>query len=367
MYAVQAAIVFRMRGTAREMSGVFLASLIPTAALGPVAGVFADRWNARWTMIASDIARAALLAALVFARSLWQIYAVSFAVSCISAFFTPAFSITVPRLVEPEALLKANARLQQSMHAVRIASPAIAGALVAGVGAPACYWADSASFLISAALIATLPDWTSSCIARPGGRAPPRNIFRNMADGIGYAAVTAGLRFAILSMAFAVFATGCFTALLAIYVRDALGAGAAVYGWFGTLLAAGTLAGSVLVGTFARIKDPESWLGAGLCSVGGFIALLAAFPGRAVAMSSFFGIGVGAAVAMTACATLLQGRTPDEMRGRVSSVSSSLMSMAQGAAILTAGGAGARMGVRPLYALSALLLLSLPAFRYCRR
>ena len=47
LFAVQVAIVFRMHGSARDMAGVFSASLAPTIVLGPVAGMFADRWDPR--------------------------------------------------------------------------------------------------------------------------------------------------------------------------------------------------------------------------------------------------------------------------------------------------------------------------------
>lgn len=365
MYAVQAAVVFHMRETAGAMSGVLLASLVPTAIIGPFAGVFADRWDARRTMILSDAIRAALMCALVFARVLWQMYAISFAMSCVSAFFTPAFSITIPRLVDMGALLKANARLQQSIHAVRIVSPAIAGALVSAAGTEACYLADAASFVISAGLIGTLP--------RPSGylagvRATGE-VWRRLVEGIRYARKNATLRFVTLSMAAGVFATGCFTALISIYVRDALRADTGTFGVLGTSLAAGTLTGSVLLGSgrFGRMWDSKSWVAAGLGLVGAFEIAVAGLPYRAAAFAAFFGIGVGAAAAMAAAGALLQGIAPPEMRGRIAAVSSAAMSMAQGSAILIAGSAGARLGVRPVYALSGLLLLALPVSRCFRR
>ncbi len=125
LFAVQVAIVFRMHGSASEMASVFIASLIPSVVLGPVAGMFADRWDPRRTMIASDVARGVLVLLLAFAVTVPQICTISFAVSCFSNFFTPARAITLPLLVAPDLLLAANARMQQSMQVVRIASPAV--------------------------------------------------------------------------------------------------------------------------------------------------------------------------------------------------------------------------------------------------
>jgi len=44
-FAVQVAVVFRMHGSARDATGVLLASLAPAIVLRPIAGVFADRWG----------------------------------------------------------------------------------------------------------------------------------------------------------------------------------------------------------------------------------------------------------------------------------------------------------------------------------
>src|SRR5882757_11042027 len=60
LFAVQVAITFRMHGTAEDVTGVMVAYLAPMALVGPVAGVFVDRWNPRMTMIASDLTRGVL-------------------------------------------------------------------------------------------------------------------------------------------------------------------------------------------------------------------------------------------------------------------------------------------------------------------
>jgi MFS family permease len=47
------------------VSGVLLASSVPTFLIGPIAGVFADRWDKRFLMMRMDIFRAVLLLLLV--------------------------------------------------------------------------------------------------------------------------------------------------------------------------------------------------------------------------------------------------------------------------------------------------------------
>jgi len=374
MFAVQSAIVFRMHGSAREVSAVLLVSLVPAIVIGPFAGVFADRWNPRWTnprriMIASDVVRAGLVLLLAVSTRvpsshvLLRMCSICFAISCFSALFVPAQAVMIPQLVKREDLLKASALLQQSMHIARIASPAAAGALVARFGENACYVADAASFVFSAVLLSTL-----SCGATQTTRPiVAANVIREIRHGFDFVCANVDVRFATLAMAGGTFAAGCFSVLVAIYVRDALHVGTGVYGAIGALAAAGTLLGTLTIGKFAHRVPRQRLIAGGMDVVGICILALAAFPSVPVALIGAMGIGCGASCAMVAAGAVLKENTPAEFRGRVSSVSTALMSAAQAGAMILAGSAAARLGVRGVYALSAAMLLAQPAYQCFRR
>jgi len=364
-FAVQVAVVFRMHGSARDATGVLLASLVPAIVLGPVAGVFADRWDPRRTMIVSDVARGVLIVPLAFVTHLPQLYALCFCVSCFSSFFAPAQSIAIPLLVKREDLLAANARMQQTMQLARIVSPAAAGAIAAGLGEAACYYADSLSFFFSAALLATLTCHRQS-IAQPR-RA--RAIGGELMQGLRFLFTSPKLSFVTLSWAAGTFAAGCFGALASLYVRDTLRTHASVLGLIGSMIGLGTLAGSAVVSRLARGRDAAPLIGVGMLVVGSAILLLALFPSRTAALAGAAGIGLGVAMVMVAATAMLQGETPAEMRGRVSSGSASVMSIAYGAAIVVSGGWAARAGVLPVFFLSATLLFitGLCGIWRCRR
>src|SRR5215831_17567815 len=90
LFAVIAVVSFRLRATPNQITGVQIAYMMPIVFMGPLAGVFVDRWPLKPTLISSDVIRAGLAALLVFSTSLWQVYVVLAALSCVSAFFTPA-------------------------------------------------------------------------------------------------------------------------------------------------------------------------------------------------------------------------------------------------------------------------------------
>lgn len=362
MYAVQAAVVFRLHGTPREASGVFIAGLLPNLTVGPFAGHFTDRWNARRTMVACDLIRAVLVALLIVAKSFRQFCAISFAVGCASAFFTPSFAATLPNVAAKPDLLRANARLQQSVHVARLASPVIAGTLVAGGGETLCYAADSCSFLASALLL------TSFLRFDHVNNAPmPHSSRSSLTDGWRCAMSITPVRDAILFMTLGVFATGCFSSLVPVFVRDGLRLGPAVYGVLGTFLASGTLAGSLAVGKFARTENADRYLRYGLAGVGLMTIALAISAAPLAAYAMFFCIGAFAAIAMTASVALVQSRVPAGLCGRVTAISTCLTSAAQLSATAAAAIAAGSMGVRPVYALSGLLLLLPLAYRCSRR
>ena len=345
VFALQVAVTFRMHGTARDVAAVFIAGLIPGLILGPFAGGFADRSNPRRILIASDLARALLILPLAFASSLPRICAISFAISCVSSFFGPALAITVPLLVPRDGLASAIARLQQSMQAVRIASPAVAAALVGGFGERACYYADSASFLFSAALLATL-----RC-SRPPASAP-----RQLSAGIRFLA-DARLLSLVLALAAATFAGSCFGALASVYVRDILHRGPSVLALIGSLIGAGTVAGAaVMRRVFNCFRDPIALVRGGMAVVGASILAFALLPSEPTALVAAAAMGLGVAVVMVAATAILQGETPPELRGRISGASASLTAFAQLAALLLAGIWAAWIGIRGVFAVSAALL-----------
>src|SRR5262245_40383587 len=75
LFAVTSVVSFRLHATPAQVSLIVIAFMIPFAIIGPIAGVFVDRWNVKQTMIVSDLIRMVLALCLIFAASLYQIYA----------------------------------------------------------------------------------------------------------------------------------------------------------------------------------------------------------------------------------------------------------------------------------------------------
>jgi MFS transporter, DHA3 family, macrolide efflux protein len=358
LYAVLSEMSFRMHASPRAITLVTVSFLVPLALVGPLAGVFVDRWDARRTMVVSDLARALLVLGLVAARVPWHIYTVFLVLSVFSSFFNPARSVALPQIVPMEGLMSANAIIQQTVQLVQMASPVLAGNLANWAGPASCYYLDSASFVFSGLMMASL-----AIPARPPHASQHmKSVVRDLFSGMRFILTHEVISFVILSIAAGTFAISAFGSLTSVYVRDVLHRDSRLFGAMGSMIGAGMLAGGVVVTPLARrVQQKANLVAAGILLCGIFIGAIARFAYSAAALAGCFGIGIGASLLIIPAMALMQGQVPPEMRGRVSSSAMSLISLSQGIALLFAGDFASRFGIVAVFYGSAALLLVISA------
>jgi MFS family permease len=279
LFAVLSDVSFRLHANAKQVTLISVAFLIPFALLGPVAGVFVDRWDAKRTMISSDLIRAVLALGLVFAVSLNQIYVILFALSAVSTFFVPAQTITIRAVTPREGLMAANALMQQAFQVVRIISPAIAGALVNWIGAKPAYYFDGASFIFSAAMITAIavPRVTAAAteISAPAESGKLKSILNDLVEGVRFIFTHATVSFVVLALAAGMFALSCFGPLIAVYVRDSLKGTELQFGVINSLIGVGMIFGSQFITRFAGNRSKSHLVVAGLLGMGIAVMVMA--------------------------------------------------------------------------------------------
>jgi MFS family permease len=150
--------VIDLTGSATDLGLVLAAHAIPLVAFVMIGGVWADRLPRHRLMIVTDLARFGLhglLALLIFtgAVEIWQIVVIEIVFGIAEAFFRPAASGLLPQTVPEEDIQEANAVTTMFMSFAEFAGPALAAALVVGVGAGAAFAIDAATFLLSAAFL----------------------------------------------------------------------------------------------------------------------------------------------------------------------------------------------------------------------
>ena len=94
-------VVTRLTGSTAALAAMAIALAVPAIVVGPIAGVFVDRWDRRRVMLASDLIRAGLVLGFIFVASadrLWLMYLIAIAHATIGTFFTPARMAMIPGL-----------------------------------------------------------------------------------------------------------------------------------------------------------------------------------------------------------------------------------------------------------------------------
>jgi MFS family permease len=237
-----------LEASAFEVALLGALEFLPFLLFALPAGVWVDRLPRRPILVLSDVGRALALvsipiAAAADAITIWQLYAVGFAVGTLTVTFDVAYQSYLPALVGRGQLVEGNSKLELSRSAAQIGGPGVGGLLVAALTAPYAIAADAISFAASGIFLARIR------AAEPPVDVERRSLRVELVEGLRYlfgdprwrafAAYVASINF--LSSGFV------FSILLVFAVRD-LGLSAAEIG----LIFAASNAGSVVAALTAQ-------------------------------------------------------------------------------------------------------------------
>ncbi len=368
LFAVIGYLTFSAHANPQQITGVQIAYQLPIAVLGILAGVFVDRWPLKPTMIASDLSRAGLCLLLLLAHNIWGFYAVLAAISVVSSFFGPAQGVAIRSAVPLHGLRAANALMQQVLFLARIAGPAVAALLVSTFGATSCYWADAASFVASACLIASVAlsrpaEAMATAVLEPADKAGEAKgiakVWADMKQGVSFIVHHAGLLFVILALASGMFVIGCFGPLIAVYVRDTLHASTKVFGAASAMIGLGILIGINTLNAFGKGAKNTVLVYSGL---GGIAAGLLVLTLLGFVWSTIVGnliVGFSVAGIIIPAQTMIQQETPPALMGRVGSTVMSTVFTGQILGLVASGLLAQYLGVRQVFAICAGMLVVL--------
>lgn len=278
-------------------------------------GVWADRLPRNRVMVGADLAEGAvqLVAAFLIlsgSAEVWQLALLAAANGLGQAFFFPASQGIIPQVVSRERLQEANALLRLSLNATGIGGAALAGLLVAAIGAGWAIALDGLSFLLSAALIAR--------IALPRTPITTSRLLTDLREGWGAFSSRTWLWVIVLAFGFinAMWASGL-NVLGPLVAQDKLG-GAAGWG----LVVAATGAGFVVGGVIALRFRPQHPLRAGMLGILAVAApLVALATGAPLPLVAACGLvsGVGVELFGIFWELSLQQHIPQQLLSRVAS------------------------------------------------
>jgi MFS family permease len=346
--ALTYALYTRTGSTAYSAAGS-LVTICAQGILAPIGGSLADRFDRQRLMISADALTACAFVLLALVHQPVVMILVATLASAVSAPFLPASRAAVANLAADDDLNWANGLIGRATATSFLAGPIIGGLLIGPVGASGVFLLAAAGFASSAVIISRLrgrfaASTTSTAAHTPGVRAGVVYIARErllralvIAEAVGFA----GVGFAVVAD----------PPLARLFHAGGFGYGLMLACWGG-----GSLVGAVVAG---RLSRGSEMLGVvlGLTVMG--IGLILVWPApvfAAVLGVSMIG-GFGNGIADVARTTLLQIRTPDEVRGRVFAAADAAGMAVFAASISAAGGIVAAVGPKASYALSGAFFL----------
>jgi MFS family permease len=329
------------------VSGVLVAVAAAIIVVGPVAGVFVDRWDKRRTMMVSDLVRALLVVGLAVIATLPEatipagatlalIYATVFVSTAVAQFFQPARFTILGDIVSGDAeRARASGLLQSLGYTAAVIGPPLAAPLLFQTGP---YWAlyiNAASFLVSFALVRAIK--VPAAAAAPAEAAPRPGFFSEFRSGLAFAGGKAPVRALMIAVTTVTLGAGALNALMIFFVTDNLHSKPGLYGTIGMGEGIGAIAGTLVAGWIcARLGDVRVFC-YGLAVSGIGILAFARLDNlvQAIVLLAVLGIPLGALnVALT---PILLRAVPRELLGRIAGILTPVQYTASMVAALGAG------------------------------
>lgn len=327
--------VIHLGGGPLELSLVAAAGSVGLVAFLLAGGIAADRFSQRPLIIAVEGANLAVIAsisglAMLGWLQLWHLAVGAFVLGVGAAFFFPAYSAILPRILPPEDLLAANG-MEGTMRPMlqQAAGPAVAGILVAALSPAHAVTGVAASHLLAFSILNLLrhqpvPQTDAAQAEASGTDSGPRaktSVLHDLREGVSYTVRTPWLLWTLLWACISVlFLIGPIEVLLPFVVRDQLGGDSRVFGFLLAVMGVGGAAASLATASFPL---PRRYLSVMMVSWGAGTLPLAAvgimdsFWALAAALFIF---GATGGMGMVIWGTLLQRRVPPHLLGRVSSL-----------------------------------------------
>ncbi len=344
-------------GSNAAVAVVALCAALPGVALGPVAGVYADRLDRRRLMLAMDIARGVLLLApaLLLAThqlAVWHLCLVALLLATCSTFFGPTFGASIPLLVPAEHLTTANALNQTSFALGALLGPALGGVLVAAFGSLPAILVDAGTFGLSALLlgVSRIP---SPRRASTMGR---QSFGRDALEGLTFFRRQPLLLGMVLQVVALNFFRAPISVLLPGLARDVFGAGASGFGLLEGMMPAGFVLGglALLLRRVRAIGRLLIWSLVGWGLVVGCIGVSRALPLTAALLVI---AGMSLATANILGSGVFQTRIPVELQGRTWGAFNAVSQGLQPVALALTAPLVGLIGLQPLFVVCGLALI----------
>ena len=322
--------VYTLTGSALKMTVIGLLQTLPPFLLGPIIGVYVDRWRKKSMLVRVDLIRAGMIITIPILHSLDLLtlnilYAIVFVVAVVSSIFGPALFSAVGLIAPRKQLTAANAVLQSTTTMGMLIGPALSGTGIAWIGAPNMLYIGAAGFFLAASMLMPV-EIKEHPVPAAAKQTAWVKVWEDMWVGLCFLFVHSPVvRLLMITSGLFSLAASAFVFLLPVYSARVLDAGAAELGWLWSSYGGGMLAVSVVLASSRQSHlTTRIQMVAGSLLLGGIAACaLSLSHSFAIALTLVTVIGGSLAFFTPVVWGMLQELTIPEMRGRVFTIFSS--------------------------------------------
>lgn len=311
-------LVLQLTGSAIQTAVVFSLEYVPYLMFAGIGGVVSDRYDRRTLLISANSAAtvvSGVLAGLAWAHQyhLWSIYLCAFLLSSFTPLYQASFLASVPAVVRPHLLGRANSRLQAGQGMLDLLGPIAGAAAVAVLGARWALSLDSSSFALSALCIAMI---ARTAATRPQSTVD-RTVLGDLRDAASFVRATPALFWGAALAAGSSFGLSMVEANMITYLVHVRHQPIAEVGVVFAALGAGSLAGALVAPAIRRRVSAGLLI---ICSVvvGALgTALLLVLRQVVTISAAWVLVGASTAVFIVTYSTLRHQISPAHLLGRV--------------------------------------------------
>jgi MFS family permease len=327
---------FVLTGSELAMAGLAMTQILPMVLFSGMIGVYIDRWDRKKIMITADIVRAATTFLYPFVTvfptvltPLTWLYILAFVYATSNAFFFPARSASIPRLVERDELVTANSLSQMTFQMVSLIFTPLGGALMAIVAPDyfVGFLIDASTFIISGIVLITIK---TSLIPETVPDVD-RSFSREMREAVGLVRRNAIVSFLLMIFTALMLLGGMLNAIIVPFFQGELGFDEFLFSLIMSGSAVSGVIAAAILGQKSEIKRPFFLMMLAMVVVGITFSLMAFVPTgdflpALLLMSAVGAVNVAIGVPNAA---IMQEIVEDKMRGKVFSFQSVMINTAQ--------------------------------------
>jgi MFS family permease len=339
-----------LKSSAFEIATLGTVQFLPFVLFTLPAGVWVDWVPRRLVLIVGDAGRAVLLATIPLTYALgvltlWQLYVVGFLVGIHTVFFDVAYQSYLPSLIDRDALVEGNSKLQLTVSGAQVAGPGLAGLLIRVATAPYAILVDAVSFVVSGG-------FTFAIRVREEQRREhqERRLLAELWEGLRYVLGHRYLRPQAISTGSSNFFTSIAFAILIVYAHRRLGLSSFAIGLAFSIGAFGWMLGASQAARMRRVFGVGGATMIGSAISGPSLLLVPYAPRGDVAVvfiaAAVVVLGFGAVVYNIQQVSLRQTITPARIQGRMNATMRFLVWGTMPLGSLTGGALAASFGLR---------------------